>query len=219
MIIDRLVLKNFKRFRDEEIKFRDGITGILGNNGTGKSSIVEAIFFALFGTERTGSLQGDYIVSSFASPREKCEVRLDFRIGGDNYTVVRTIRKGKTGHDATFHREGKLMATGVSQVETEIRRTLGMGRVDFKNTIYAAQKDLLILLESDPGKRKEWFLRALGIDYLNTESQKILRERADAKTGELQSLEGEHKAITGRQSEINLTALRAWANEYNQALT
>jgi len=219
MIIDRLVLKNFKRFRDEEIKFRDGITGILGNNGTGKSSIVEAIFFALFGTERTGSLQGDYIVSSFASPREKCEVRLDFRIGGDNYTVVRTIRKGKTGHDATFHREGKLMATGVSQVETEIRRTLGMGRVDFKNTIYAAQKDLLILLESDPGKRKEWFLRALGIDYLNTESQKILRERADAKTGELQSLEGELKAITGRQSETDLAALRASANEYNQVLT
>jgi len=219
MIIDRLVLKNFKRFRNEEIRFRDGITGILGNNGTGKSSIVEAIFFALFGTERTGSLQGDYIVSSFASPKEKCEVRLDFRIGGDTYSVVRTIKKGKTGHDVTFHREGNLMATGVSQVETEIKRTLGMGRVDFKNTIYAAQKDLLILLESDPSKRKEWFLRALGIDYLNKESQDILRERADAKTGELQSLEGELKAITGRQSEIDLAALRASVNEYNQALT
>ena len=40
MIIDRLVLKNFKRFRDQTICFKDGITGILGNNGTGKSSIV-----------------------------------------------------------------------------------------------------------------------------------------------------------------------------------
>jgi len=218
MIIDRLVLKNFKRFRNEEIKFRDGITGILGNNGTGKSSIVEAIFFALFGTERTGSLQGDYIISSFASPKEKCEVRLDFRIGGDSYSVVRTIKKGKTGHDATFHKDGKLMATGVSQVETEIKRTLGMGRIDFKNTIYAAQKDLLILLESDPRKRKEWFLRALGIDYLNTESQRILKDRADVKTGELQSLEGELKAITGRQSETDLSALHASVNEYNQAL-
>ena len=152
MILDRLVLKNFKRFRDEEIRFKDGITGILGNNGTGKSSLVQAIFFALYGVQATG-IAADYIVSSFASPKEKCEVRLDFRIGGDTYTVVRTFRKGKTvTHDATFHKNGKLMATGVSQVETEVKRTLGMGPVDFRNTIYAGQKDLLTLLENTPGK-------------------------------------------------------------------
>jgi exonuclease SbcC len=209
MIIDRLVLKNFKRFRNEEIKFRDGITGILGNNGTGKSSIVEAIFFALYGVEKTGSLQSDYIISSFASPKEQCEVRLDFRLGGDNYTVIRTFKNGKTiPNKTTFHKEGKLYATGVREVETEVRRTIGMGRVDFRNTIYAAQKDLLTLLESDPSKRKEWFLRALGIDYLNTESQKILKERADAKTGELQSLEGELKAMTGRQNPEEFAALQ-----------
>ncbi len=153
MIIDRICLKNFKRFRDQEIRFRDGITGILGNNGTGKSSIVEAIFFALYGVQATG-ISSDYIVSSFASPKEKCEVRLDFRIGGDEYTVLRTFRKTKsaTQHDATFHAGGKLRATGVSQVETEVRRVLGMGPVDFRNTVYAAQKDLLTLLENTPGK-------------------------------------------------------------------
>ena len=117
MILDRLELNNFKRFRDEEIQFQDGITGILGNNGTGKSSLVQAIFFALYGVQATG-ISADYIVSSFASPKEKCEVRLDFRIGGDNYTVVRTFKKGKTvTHDASFHKNGKLMATGVSPVE------------------------------------------------------------------------------------------------------
>ena len=198
MIIDRLVLKNFKRFQNEEIHFKDGITGILGNNGTGKSSIVEAIFFALYGVKGTG-IAGDYIVSSFASPKERCEVRLDFRIGGDSYTVVRTFKKGKTvTHDAMFHKDGKLLATGVSQVETEVRRTLGMGPVDFRNTVYAAQKDLLTLLEADPAKRREWFLRALGIDYLNTDSQKILKERVDAKNADLQMLEGECKALIER---------------------
>jgi len=199
MILDRLVLHNFKRFRDAEIHFRDGITGILGNNGTGKSSLVQAIFFALYGVQATG-IAPDYIVSSFASPKEKCEVRLDFRIGGDTYTVVRTFKKGKTvTHEATFHRDGKLMATGVSQVEEEMKRTLGMGPVDFRNTIYAAQKDLLTLLENTPGKRKEWFLRALGIDYLNTESQKILKEQIDIKNDELQRREGELIALNGRQ--------------------
>src|SRR5512139_741678 len=107
MIIDRLMLKNFKRFRDQTICFKDGITGILGNNGTGKSSIVEAIFFALYGVQSTG-IAADYIVSSFAGQKERCEVRLDFRIGGDEYTVHRTFKKGKTvQHEATFHKAGK----------------------------------------------------------------------------------------------------------------
>ena len=61
-----------------------------------------------------------------------------------------------------------------------------MGPVDFRNTVYAAQKDLLTLLENTPGKRKEWFLRALGIDYLKTESDRLLKERTDAKDRELQ---------------------------------
>ena len=209
MIIDRLVLKNFKRFRDEEIHFKDGITGILGNNGTGKSSIVQGIFFALYGVQATG-IAADYIVSSFASPKEKCEVRLDFRIGGDTCTVLRTFKKGKTvTHDAVFHKNGKLMATGVSQVETEIKRTLGMGPVDFKNTIYAGQNDLLTLLENTPGKRKEWFLRALGIDFLKNESEKILKDKVDAKTAELQRKEGELAAMAGQQDEAAFASLQA----------
>jgi exonuclease SbcC len=218
MILDRLILKNFKRFRDEEIHFKDGITGILGNNGTGKSSIVQAVFFALYGVQATG-ISADYIVSSFASPKDKCEVRLDFRIGGDNYSVLRTFKKGKTAtHEAVFHREGKLMATGVSQVEEAVKRTLGMGPVDFRNTIYAGQKDLLTLLDNTPAKRKEWFKRALGIDYLDTGSQKILKERLDEKTGELQRKEGELAAMAGRQSEEEFARLKESVAGFHSAI-
>ena len=218
MIIDRLVLKNFKRFKAQEICFHDGITGILGNNGTGKSSIVQAVFFALYGVQATG-ISADYIVSSFASPREKCEVRLDFRIGGERYTVHRTFRKGKTvTHDATFHKDGKLRATGVSQVETEVKRTLGMGPVDFRNTIYAAQKDLLTLLENTPGRRKEWFLRALGIDYLNTESQKIVKEQTDEKSGGLQRMEGTLEALARGLDAEEFAALQASVSGFSQTL-
>ena len=191
MIIDRLILRNFKRFRDEEIHFRDGITGILGNNGTGKSSIVQAVFFGLYGVQATG-IEADYIVSRFASPKDKCEVRLDFRIGGDEFSLMRTFKKGKAiQHDAGLYKGKKLLATGVSDVEREVRRILGMGPVDFRNTVYAAQKDLLTLLETTPGKRKEWFLKALGIEYLNSDSQAILKEQTDAKTSELFVLEAE----------------------------
>jgi DNA repair protein SbcC/Rad50 len=218
MILDRLVLKNFKRFRHETIEFKDGITGILGNNGTGKSSIVQAIFFALYGVQATG-IAADYIVSSFAGPKDKCEVRLEFRIGGDNFAVLRTFKKGKTAaHEASFYKDGKERAHGVSDVEAEVKRTLGMGPVDFRNTIYAGQKDLLTLLDNTPAKRKEWFLRALGIDYLNAGSQKILKDRIDEKTAGLLGREGELKAMAGRQSEEEFAALQASVAGFRAAI-
>ncbi len=203
MILDRLELRNFKRFRDVEIHFRDGITGILGNNGTGKSSLVEAIFFALYGVRATG-ISGDYILSSFAGPKEKCDVRLDFRIGGDRYAIHRTFRKkpGKPAdHTVSFYHNGRERAHDVSQVEEEVKRTIGMGPVDFKNTIYAAQKDLLTLLENTPGKRKEWFQKALGIDFLKSESDEILKEQIEEKNAGLLRKEGELSVMAGRQSE------------------
>jgi exonuclease SbcC len=93
-----------------------------------------------------------------------------------------------------------------------------MGPVDFKNTIYAGQKDLLTLLENTPGKRKEWFLRALGIDYLNTESQKILKEQIDTKAGNLQKMTGQLEALAGRQSEEEFAALQASVRKYQAAI-
>jgi len=205
MILDRLVLKNFKRFQDEEIHFKDGITGILGNNGTGKSSLVQAIFFALYGVRSTG-INSDYIVSAFTGEQGKCEVRLDFQIGGEKYNVIRYFpKKGK--HSADIFMGSKHLATGVEAVEKEVIRIIGMGPSDFKNTIYAGQKDLLSLLDSSKDVRKKWFQRALGIDYLNNHSQEILKKRSDEKIAELQRKEGELSAMTARQSPEDFAAL------------
>src|SRR5208337_2294680 len=216
MILDRLVLKNFKRFRDEEIRFQDGITGILGNNGSGKSSLVEAIFFALYGVRSTG-INSEFIVSSFAGERDKCEVRIDFGIAGEKYSITRSYsKKGK--HTADIFMGPRHLASGVDAVEKEAIRIIGMGPSDFKNTVYAGQKDLLSLLDSSKDVRKKWFQRALGIDYLNIESQEILKKCVEEKTGELQRKEGELTALAGRQSEEEFAALQASVAEFNRTL-
>jgi exonuclease SbcC len=190
MRLDRLYLKNFKRFRDQEIIFHDGITGVIGNNGAGKSTIVEAILFALYGIKSTG-LEGNFLVSSFASPRDKAEVRLEFAVRGDPFTIARTFRKGSSGisHEVWLNRGGDLLATGVSDVDAQIYRILGMRASDFKNTVFAGQKDLLSLMDETPGSRKNWFMRVLGIDFLKKESDSLLKDQMDAIQNQLYSLE------------------------------
>jgi exonuclease SbcC len=219
MLLERLVLKNFKRFRSQEIRFSDGITGIVGNNGTGKSSIVEGILFALYGLSGTG-IKGDFVVSSFAEPREKCEVRLDFRVHGQEYSVRRSYRKGSTSqHDARLNLGEKLLAQGVSDVDREITRILGMNATDLKHTIYAGQKDLVALLENTAGERKGWFSRVLGIDYLKDESLALLRGRIERAERQEAHLEGEFAALTQQLEGENASALETSRKELEDTIS
>jgi len=201
VLLHKLRLINFKRYRDQEIFFQDGITGIVGNNGTGKSSIVEAILFALFGLQGTG-IDGNYIVSSFAGPRDACEVRLDFSVSGHDYTVIRRFRKRPSSaqHEAQLYINQKILADTVQKVSVEVQRAIGMNPIDFRYTIYAGQKDLLSLLESRPGSRKEWFMQVLGIDYLRKDSMEALR-------GLIDDCDKKYTGLSGRLAELDAGAV------------
>ena len=49
MILTNLKLENFKKYTSHSIAFEEGLIGIIGKNGSGKSTIFEAILFALYG--------------------------------------------------------------------------------------------------------------------------------------------------------------------------
>jgi exonuclease SbcC len=210
VLLNKLRMKNFKRFRDQEIAFQDGITGIVGNNGTGKSSIMSAVLFALYGLQGTG-LDGDYIVSSFAGPQDVCEVRLDFSVGGNEYAVVRKFkrRSSSTLHEANLYLNQKLLASSVQKVGQEVQRIVGMGPGDFRNTIYAGQKELLALIESRAGSRKDWFMQVLGIDYLKKDSMEEFKEVIDAREGVYRELSGRLQELDAGGIRDRLAALRA----------
>ncbi len=202
MILDRLTLKNFKRYRDQEFTFKDGITAIVGSNGAGKSTIMEAIVFALYGISGSG-IDAEYVVSAGAGPKEKCEVRLSFQTGGEGYTIVRSFRKGQTTHhDAQLNfGDGRLIATGVSPVRDAVQQILRMGPSDFRTTIYAPQRDLLALLDKNPVERKRWFMRALGIERIRDASWEAIRT-------EIRGLEDRIATLSGRLEEIDSDRLK-----------
>ncbi|MDO8840826.1 SMC family ATPase [Methanocalculus sp.] len=202
MILEELSLKNFKRYKYQDFTFKDGITAIIGSNGSGKSSVMEGIVFALYGISGSG-IDPDYVVSSGAGPKERCEVRLTFSTGGERYIIARSFRKGQTTHhDASLNfADGRLIASGVSPVREAVLRILRMGPSDFRTTIYAPQRDLLSLLDKNPVERKRWFMRALGIERIRDGSWELIRK-------EIRTLEETIASLTGRLEEIDAERLK-----------
>jgi len=49
MILKSIRLKNFRKFKENYMEFPDGVTGVVGLNGVGKSTLFEAVAWTLYG--------------------------------------------------------------------------------------------------------------------------------------------------------------------------
>lgn len=178
MILKTLTLKNFRKFKQITIEFPDGIIGIVGLNGVGKSTIFEAIAWALYGpvAARTSS---DQIKRQNAPPSEPCRAELEFIFEEENYRIVREMIGKTQTPQATITKNGKIAATGAETVTKYIQKKLGMDSKSFYTSIFAKQKELNTLSSMNTSERRPLILRMLGIDSLD----EIIKEiRSDKKT-------------------------------------
>jgi exonuclease SbcC len=169
-----LQLENFKQYKNQKIIFDSGITGIVGSNGVGKSTIFEGVLFGLYGVRSTG-LDSDSIVSSL-SDGNTAKVELVFTDHNEEYKVVRTFRQGAMAntHTCSIYRDGELKCSGVNACEEFITDLLHMSPADFRNTVYSGQKDVMALLSDDQSTRKNWFLKMLGYDEIKRDTHNHL---------------------------------------------
>jgi DNA repair protein SbcC/Rad50 len=166
MIIKNLTLKNFRKFKNATIDFPDGITGIVGLNGTGKSTIFEAISWVLYGpaAARTAA---DQIKTKNLPSNDPCRVELEFVFEGENYRVVREMKGKSLTVQATATMNGKVAATSADSVTRFIQKKLGMDFKSFFTSIFARQKELNALSSMNASERRPLILRMLGIDSLD----------------------------------------------------
>src|SRR5664280_3054266 len=97
MIIESMVMKNFKSHRDTKLEFNTGISIIMGGNGSGKSSILEAVSFALF-KQHSGKKIEQLILIDRQNPagQNKMSVELEFTSNGRTYRVLRERSKNSS---------------------------------------------------------------------------------------------------------------------------
>ncbi|MEM2919054.1 MAG: AAA family ATPase, partial [Candidatus Altiarchaeota archaeon] len=128
-MITKLRLQGWKSHLDSEFNFRRGVNALIGIMGSGKSSAIEAISFALFGTYpnlQTRKVNLDKIVMKRPQQQKRARVELEFTANGKNYKVVRMIEIGKGTTEAQLLEDGKILDVSPQAINKEIERILGM---------------------------------------------------------------------------------------------
>jgi len=188
MILNTLRLANYKQYGSLELEFREGLVGIIGKNGAGKSTIFEAILYCLFGRDEGNKA---HVRSAFADPKVTVELQLDFSIGEVGYRVRREFRGKALAVGAEFYKNDVLVAKGVSPVNDELVKVLHMERDAFKRSVFSGQKELSELSDTSGEARKRMVRRMLGLDTLDDAQTRVntdLRELSSQAAGQRQNL-------------------------------
>ncbi len=159
--IKRVSLINFLSHRQTDISFDNGVTVIVGENGAGKTSILEAIFFALTGNGWRGRRgERTYLINVSAS---EAVVRLWLDVGGEELYVERVVsRRGRSSATLRFGRE---RVVGDQAVTSRIREILGLGAEALGSVAIVGQGSITRLFGSlKSSERKSLIDKLLELD-------------------------------------------------------
>ncbi len=169
-MLQSVELENFLSHKKTKLTFDKGVTVFVGQNGAGKSSIIDAITFALFGEHLRKSTKGLLQRGSNQS-----YAKVEFSIGNRQFEAVRKIdSKGTVG--AVLYEKingesaplaaGERRQFGESMTKT-IEDLIGLDFEKLKIASIVQQGELQAIIEADPKKFKELVNAIIGIDKLD----------------------------------------------------
>ncbi len=193
----RLELDGFSTFRERVVLDFSGLdlVAFTGSTGAGKSTLIDAITFALYGSvaryENTGRVAP--VIHQLST---QARVRLDFETGGRLYTATRVVRRrsSKPGEsDSASTREARLeraitddldgdtevLAGDVKELNATVEELLGLDFKQFTRTIVLPQGEFASFLRDEPANRDKLLQRLLDLGIYERMGQ---RARSVAKT-------------------------------------
>lgn len=205
--INSVYIKNFRTHKERTDTFPEGaITHITGGNGAGKSSIVNAIPWALFGTRPTGVTKNIDLRRENTDKLEPTVVALTYTVDGEKYVATRTMNyKGNV--QVTLEHIDKngaprhVAGTAVKDGNREIMRSLGMSEDIFKATILFRQKETDHFINSRPDDRRKIIEELTGItanSYALEEcgvQRRAIKREVDNKTVDRAGIEAHKQAV------------------------
>ena len=180
-MITSIELGDFLSHSNTKLEFENGVTVFVGDNGAGKSSIIDAITFALFGQHTRKSNKGLIKRGS-----NQGFAKIDFSIYGKQYEAVRKIdSKGTLSakfseiieDDRIEIAAGERKQFGESMTH-EVEKTIGLDFEKLKIASIVQQGELNAIINAKPKEFKELLNAIIGIDKLDVaaESMKIVNK-------------------------------------------
>lgn len=213
-MIERLTLREFKSHSDSDIEFHPGLNIFLGEVGAGKTSVLEAISFALFGRYAENVTKNEVIRRG----SDQTKISLIFSTTSGRYKIDRTIHPKKTQVAKLWiltDQEWKIVVEGSTAVSKSIEDLLGVDASTFLSALYASQGEIKEMLKTQPGKRRERLDRLLGIDMY----ERIWRILGEANNTVLIELNKAQEKASGFQLlQKQLAELKAQRNENQKEL-
>ena len=190
----RLVMSAFGPYAKlQEIDFsrlNEQIFVISGPTGAGKTTIFDAISYALFGEASGSSRDKDSLRSDFAAPETETFVELEFLLRGERYTIKRSPQqqqKKQRGEgytvknaDAQLEMPDGQLITRISAVDEKITELMGINKSQFKQIVMLPQGEFRKLLEAESNERELIFRKIFG-----TEAYALIQQKLDYKKKDL----------------------------------
>jgi exonuclease SbcC len=197
MQILALNLSNTKSYRNARLTFGEGVNAIVGHNGAGKSTILEAIGFVLF--DALEYRHDDFVREG----ADSAEILVEFRSALDerSYQVMRRV--GSSTHYRVIDSELQLkICEGKADVQRFLRQHMGVEAGSdlaalFRDAVGVPQGTFTAIFLEAPGKRKPTFDRLLQVEEYSRASDR-LREPASLLRKSRQELDVQISALSAR---------------------
>ncbi len=206
MKFKNLSLKNIRSYESADISFSDGAVLLSGDIGSGKTSILQAIEYSLFGLQ-----PGQKGSSLLRNNSDSGEVILDFEIDGAEIKIERKLKRtSKTvANDyAAITVDGERVESSITEIKTKILSLLGYpsefikkNNLLYRYTVYTPQEQMKEIILEDPEIRLNILRHVFGIDKYRQirENTSVLLNNMKE---ELKILQGETKYLDDDRTRI-----------------
>ncbi|MGB9874171.1 MAG: AAA family ATPase, partial [Hydrogenobacter sp.] len=201
-----LELENFTVYRRQSVDFSDlNFFIIQGRTGAGKTSLIDAICYALYGKvpKYKGVNLQEYLISK---GQRYMRVRLEFSVKGKRYLVDRLYELSKP-QMVRFYEGSKPINLKVKEVEDYISKILGMDYETFTKVIVLPQGQFdRFLKPQKPTERREILNRLLGYDEIFERMNRIIKDTLNQLKAKKDALEIEYENLKDftQESIINM---------------
>ena len=210
----KLRMKGFGAFREEtEVDFEGvELAALVGATGSGKSTVIDGVTFALFGSVAR------YDNASLVAPvinqlTTEARVSLNFEVGGERYSAARVVRQtasGATTKEARLEHGETVLAGQAREMAPAVEALLGLDFDRFTKTVVLPQGRFAEFLHDEPRKRQELLRHLLDLGIYSRMGEEARRRAAGARA-KLDELESQLEAEAPTDEEVAKLAATAEA--------